>query len=88
MKLNLPSNSKIWRFYRSKHSTGVVTRVTRWVPLVERELVYFRMIDTAWVEERISPIPSWREEFEDTKVVIRIRSSKRNRQHNGEMKRY
>jgi hypothetical protein len=45
------------------------------------------MIDTAWVEERITPRPSWREEFEDTKVVIRIRKSRRNRKHNGEMEK-
>ena len=29
-----------------------------------------------------------REEFEDTKVVIRIRISKKNRQHNGQKKKY
>jgi hypothetical protein len=45
------------------------------------------MIDTAWVEERITRRPSWREEFEDTKVVIRIRKSRRNRKHNGEMEK-
>ena len=28
------------------------------------------------------------EEFEDTKVVIRIRISKKNRQHNGQKKNY
>ena len=28
------------------------------------------------------------EEFEDTKVVIRIRNSKKNRQHNGLKKKY
>jgi hypothetical protein len=28
------------------------------------------------------------EEFEDTKGVIRIRISKKNRQHNGQMKKY
>ena len=28
------------------------------------------------------------EEFEDTKVVIRIRISKKNRQHNGQKKKY
>jgi len=29
-----------------------------------------------------------KEEFEDTKVVIRIRISKKNRQHNGQKKKY
>jgi hypothetical protein len=29
-----------------------------------------------------------KEEFEDTKGVIRIRKSKKNRQHNGQMKKY
>jgi hypothetical protein len=29
-----------------------------------------------------------KEEFEDTKGVIRIRISKKNRQHNGQMKKY
>jgi hypothetical protein len=29
-----------------------------------------------------------REEFEDTKGVIRIRISKKNRQHNGQKKKY
>ena len=29
-----------------------------------------------------------KEEFEDTKEVIRIRKSKKNRQHNGEKKKY
>ena len=29
-----------------------------------------------------------KEEFEDTKGVIRIRISKRNRQHNGQKKKY
>ena len=29
-----------------------------------------------------------KEEFEDTKVVIRIRISKKNRQHNGQKKMY
>jgi hypothetical protein len=28
------------------------------------------------------------EEFEDTKVLIRIRISKKNRQHNGQKKKY
>jgi hypothetical protein len=29
-----------------------------------------------------------KEEFEDTKGVIRIRKSKKDRQHNGQMKKY
>jgi hypothetical protein len=32
--------------------------------------------------------PVNQEEFEDTKVVIRIRISKKNRQHNGQKKMY
>jgi hypothetical protein len=31
---------------------------------------------------------SFEEEFEDTKEVIRIRKSKKNRQHNGQKKKY
>ena len=33
-------------------------------------------------------IKSYEEEFEDTKGVIRIRKSKKNRQHNGQKKKY
>jgi hypothetical protein len=35
----------------------------------------------------IVPITNWQEEFEDTKGVIRIRISKKNRQHNGQKKK-
>ena len=34
------------------------------------------------------PHPNRQEEFEDTKRVIRIRISKKNRQHNGQKKKY
>ena len=33
-------------------------------------------------------VPEGEEGFEDTKWVIRIRKSKKNRQHNGEEKKY
>jgi hypothetical protein len=33
-------------------------------------------------------LSNWQEEFEDTKGVIRIRISKKNRQHNGQKKKY
>ena len=49
-----------------------------WVCFIDRCLSFF-----FW--------PMWllfKEEFEDTKGVIRIRISKKNRQHNGQMKRY
>jgi hypothetical protein len=35
----------------------------------------------------LDPDPSLSEEFEDTKGVIRIRISKKNRQHNGQKKK-
>jgi hypothetical protein len=34
------------------------------------------------------PFNYFKEEFEDTKGVIRIRISKKNRQHNGQKKKY
>jgi hypothetical protein len=36
----------------------------------------------------IVTLSNWQEEFEDTKGVIRIRISKKNRQHNGQKKKY
>jgi len=30
----------------------------------------------------------WKEDFEDTKAAIRIRISKKNREHNGQKKKY
>jgi hypothetical protein len=36
---------------------------------------------------RWSFLENLQEEFEDTKAVIRIRKSKKNRQHNGQMKK-
>jgi hypothetical protein len=35
----------------------------------------------------IVPISNWQDEFQDTKGVIRIRLSKKNRQHNGQKKK-
>jgi adenylate cyclase class IV len=41
------------------------------------------------VEAKICDIFGWTEkEFEDTKEAIRIRISKKNRQHNGQKKKY
>jgi hypothetical protein len=36
----------------------------------------------------IVTLSNWQEEIEDTKGVIRIRISKKNRQHNGQKKKY
>jgi hypothetical protein len=36
----------------------------------------------------IVPISNWQEEFEDTKGVIRFRIPKKNRQRNGQKKKY
>jgi len=43
------------------------------------------------MEEKVTPFTFYyvfQEEFEDTKGVIRIGISKKNRQHNGKKKRY
>jgi hypothetical protein len=54
------------------------------VSLVEQKLLT--------LPEHLSPHPIFRgfheEEFEDTKGAIRIRISKKNRKHNGQMKKY
>jgi hypothetical protein len=39
-------------------------------------------------KESLNLIWKLKEEFEDTKGVIRIRKSKKDRQHNGQMKKY
>ena len=42
----------------------------------------FHKVYTGYITQRLT------EEFEDTKGVIRIRISKKNRQHNGHKKKY
>jgi hypothetical protein len=45
-------------------------------------------MDVAWLVGFVVVKYFSLEEFEDTKVVIRIRISKKNRQHNGQKKKY
>jgi hypothetical protein len=51
-------------------------------------LILFTELKYTHTEEGKLNLISMKEEFEDTKGAIRIRISKKNRQHNGQKKKY